>query len=42
MKELIDTLKKHNLRTNSYETSCKAIIINSNKGKLVLKKRTKS
>ena len=40
MKELIDTLKKHNLRTNSYETRGKAIIINSNKGKLVLKKRT--
>ena len=39
MKELLPILKKHDLRTNSYETRGKVIIINSNKGKLVLKKK---
>lgn len=40
MKNLIPILKKYDLRTNSYEIRGKVIIINSNKGKFALKKRT--
>lgn len=39
MKELLPILKKHDLRTNSYEKKGHVIIIDSNKGKLVLKKK---
>lgn len=41
MIELDSVLKKHNLRTMSYQKSGKAIIIDSNKGKLVLKPKCK-
>ena len=39
MKELLDTLKKHDLRTNKYKTIGHATIIDSNKGRLVLKEK---
>ena len=39
MKELISILKKHDLRTKSYEKIGNVIVIDSNKGKLVLKKK---
>ena len=38
MKKLIPTLKKYGLKTTNYEKKGHVIIINSNKGKLVLKK----
>lgn len=40
MIEIDSVLKKHNLRTNSYRKFGKAVLINSNKGKLVLKPKT--
>lgn len=40
MKEINNVLKKHDLRTNYYEKRGHAIIVNSNKGKLVLKKKS--
>ncbi|MBP3766645.1 MAG: hypothetical protein J6G98_05640 [Bacilli bacterium] len=42
MKDLINVLKKHDLRTNSYETRGNCVIIRSNKGKYVLKKKRNS
>jgi hypothetical protein len=40
MIELETVLKKHNLRTTSYQKKGKAVIIDSNKGKLVLKPKS--
>ncbi len=39
MKEIDNVLKKHDLRTNYYESKGHVVIVNSNKGKLVLKKK---
>jgi len=40
MIEIDKTLKKYDLRTNSYQKKGKVVIINSNKGKLVLKPKS--
>ena len=40
MIEINDVLKKHDLRTYSYRKNGKVVIIDSNKGKLVLKEKT--
>lgn len=39
MIELNDVLKRHDLRTNSYKKLGKAILVETNKGKLILKER---
>lgn len=39
MIEINDVLKRHDLRTNSYKKYGKAVVIDSNKGKLVLKEK---
>lgn len=42
MKDLINVLKKHSLRTNSYKNIGKCVVINTDRGKYILKKKVNS